>query len=81
MEYSILIEKIEDGSLPDGYYYAHIPSLELTTHGLGIDGAKKAAEDLVGLWIEEKLANSEPVPRESESYYSKIEVADAVHCA
>lgn len=58
MTYSILIEKIKDGSLPDNYYYAYIPSLELTTHGLGIDGAKEAAIDLVNLWIEEKINNN-----------------------
>jgi len=28
--------------------------LDLTTHGLGIDGAKEAAMDLIHLWIEEK---------------------------
>jgi predicted RNase H-like HicB family nuclease len=78
MIYSILIEKINDGSLPEGYYYAHIPALDLTTHGFGIENAKKAAEDLVNLWIEEKLANSEPIPCESESYFSKIEVTNAL---
>ncbi|TAL34438.1 MAG: type II toxin-antitoxin system HicB family antitoxin [Spirochaetes bacterium] len=81
MEYSILIEKIDDGSLPEGYFYAHIPALDLTTHGFGIENAKKAAEDLVNLWIEEKLANSEPIPRETESYFSKIEVSNALHGA
>jgi predicted RNase H-like HicB family nuclease len=68
MEYSVLIEKINDGSLPEGYYYAHIPALDLTTHGLGIEGAKTAAEELITIWIEEKLANAEPVPVESDSY-------------
>jgi predicted RNase H-like HicB family nuclease len=78
MEYSVLIEKINDGSLPEGYFYAHIPALDLTTHGFGIENARKAAEDLVNLWIEERLANSEPIPLESESYFSKIEVSNAV---
>ena len=81
MDYSILIEKIDDGSLPEGYYYAHIPTLDLTTHGFGIEGAKKAALDLVELWIKEKKARSEPVPSESESYFSKIEINDAVFSA
>ena len=35
-----------------GYYYAHVPSLGLTTHGLGME----AARDLLALWIEEKRA-------------------------
>ena len=74
MEYSVLIEKINDNSLPEGYYYAHIPALDLTTHGQGIEGARKAAEELIKLWIEEKIANSEPVPVETESYYSKIAI-------
>ena len=54
MTYSVIIEKITDGSLPDDYYYAHIPSLDLTTHGMGIEGAKAAAQDLIRLWIKEK---------------------------
>ena len=74
MEYSVLIEKINDGSLPDGYFYAHIPALDLTTHGMGIQGAKSAAEDFIHIWIEERLAHSEPVPIEGDSYYSKIEI-------
>ncbi len=78
MEYSVLIEKITDNSLPDGYFYAHIPALDLTTHGFGIEGAKKAAEDLVQLWIKERQANSEPIPVESESYFSKIEINNAL---
>jgi predicted RNase H-like HicB family nuclease len=81
MEYSVLIEKINDGSLPEGYYYAHIPALDLTTHGLGIEGAKTAAEELITIWIEEKLANAEPVPIESDSYYSKIEIKNALQSA
>ena len=62
MPYTILYEKMTDGSLPDGYYYAHIPVLALTTHGLGVEGAKKAAVDLLKLWIEEKMSNGEAVP-------------------
>ena len=37
-----------------GYYYAHVPSLGLTTHGLGVEGARQAAADLLRLWIAEK---------------------------
>ena len=81
MEYSVLIEKIHDNTLPDGYYYAHIPALDLTTHGMGIQGAKNAAEELIHIWIEEKMAHSELVPIESDSYYSKIEIKNAVQSA
>jgi len=54
LEPKIIYEKITDGSLPDNYFYAHIPALDLTTHGIGVEGAKSAAEDLVKLWREEK---------------------------
>jgi predicted RNase H-like HicB family nuclease len=53
MTYTVIFEKITDPGF-EGYYYAHIPSLDLTTHGEGIDGAKEAARDLVKLWIDEK---------------------------
>jgi len=57
MTYTIIYEKITDGSLPETYYYVHIPILDLTTHGLGIEGAKQAAKELVLAWIEEKNTN------------------------
>lgn len=67
MTYTVIYERITDGSLPDGYYYAHLPTLDLTTHGLGIDGAKEAAKDLLKEWILEKRANGENVPKEDDS--------------
>lgn len=57
MEYSVVFEKINENGFPAGYYYAHIPSLGLTTHGNGIEGARKAAIDLLQIWIEEKQAD------------------------
>ncbi len=78
MTYSILYEKITDGSMPDGFFYAHVPTLDLTTHGKGIDGARQAASELITLWVEEKIANNEAVPVEQESYFSKIVIDDAV---
>lgn len=78
MTYSILYERIIDPSFPSGYYYAHIPALDLTTHGQGIEGAKEAAKDLLRLWIEEKKANGEKIPVEIESFFSQIEVDDAL---
>jgi predicted RNase H-like HicB family nuclease len=53
MKYSVIYEKIVDPQFPEGYYYAHIPSLDITTHGIGIEGAREAAIDLVTLWLEE----------------------------
>jgi predicted RNase H-like HicB family nuclease len=67
MTYSVVFERIIDSSFPGGYYYAHIPALDLTTHGLGIAGAREAAHDLVTAWIEEKKANGEPVALEGEA--------------
>ncbi|MDP3684636.1 MAG: hypothetical protein Q8S01_11970 [Ignavibacteria bacterium] len=78
MTYTIIYEKITDTSLGEGYYYAHLPALDLTTHGLGIEGAKTAALDLLKIWIEEKRANGEQIIREEESFYSKIELQDAL---
>ncbi len=54
MKYGILLEKISEGEFPDGYFYAHVPTLGLTTHGEGIERALEAAKDLISLWIEEK---------------------------
>ena len=61
MNYIFIFEQIIDGSIPPGYYFAHIPAVGLTTHGLGIEGARKAAEDLLQLWIAEKAANNEKI--------------------
>jgi len=74
MKFGIVFEKIEDSSLPQGYYYVHIPALGLTTHGIGIDGAKEAAIDLIKLWIAEKKAHGETVTEPTESLYSILEI-------
>lgn len=76
MTYAILLERIEDQSFPSGYYYAHIPSLGLTTHGLGVDGAREAARDLLNLWISEKKSSGEDLPSPGEFFFSTIELAD-----
>ena len=57
MKYSVIYEKIVDPQFPEGYYYAHIPLLDLTTHGIGIEGAREAEIDLVTLWLEEEQAH------------------------
>lgn len=61
-----------------GYYYAHIPALDLTTHGLGIEGGLKAAQELVEAWVTEKRAHGETVPAERNPVIGQIEVADAL---
>ena len=59
-------------------YYAHIPTLDLTTHGQGIEGALAAARDLIEAWIAEKRAHGESVPVETKPLITQIEVPDAL---
>ena len=54
MEYSVMLDVIDEPGF-EGYYYAHIPALELTTQGKGIDGALAAAKELAEVWIAEKV--------------------------
>ena len=58
-----------------GYYYAYVPSLGLSTHGLGMQGALDAARDLVSLWIDEKRAHGETVAAQSDAVLATVEVA------
>ena len=60
MRYSLLIEPVREADFSPGYYYAHVPALDLTAHGEGIEGAKAAAKDLIRLWVEEKRTRGEP---------------------
>jgi len=55
-----------------GYFYAHIPSLDLTTHGVGIEGALKAAQELVEAWLAEKRARGETVPTETNPVIAQV---------
>jgi len=76
MNFSIVFEKVQEAGFPAGYYYAHIPSLSLTTHGLGIEGAREAAADLLKLWLAEKRANGETITAPAESLFSILELPD-----
>lgn len=77
MRYSVLIEAVNESGF-EGYYYAHVPSLDLTTHGQGIEGAIQAAQELVEAWVAEKRAHGETIPREQHSVIAHVEVADAI---
>ena len=77
MRYSVLIEAVSETGF-EGYYCAHVPSLDLTTHGQGIEGALQAAKELVEAWVAEKQAHGETVPLERQSVVAQIDVADAV---
>jgi predicted RNase H-like HicB family nuclease len=74
MRYTVVLEPTREADQP-GWFYAHIPTLGLTTHGLGIEGAMAAARDLAQLWIAERKAHGDPVPEESQGFVSQIEVA------
>ena len=76
MNYGILLERVANEGFPQGYYYAHIPSLGLTTHGMGIEGAREAARDLLVQWIAEKRANHESVPVPGELFFSTLELSE-----
>ncbi|MFN0127732.1 MAG: type II toxin-antitoxin system HicB family antitoxin [Verrucomicrobiales bacterium] len=75
MHYPVILERVPDEEEMPGHYYAHIPSLGLTTHGSGMEGALEAARDLATLWNEEKRAHGEPVPAVSEAILATVEVA------
>jgi len=77
MRYSVFLEPINEPEF-SGYYYAHIPILDLTTHGQGVDGALAAAQDLIEAWIGEKRARGESVPVETKSLVAQVEIPDAI---
>jgi len=81
MRYTVILEPTDEPEQP-GWYYAHIPALDLTTHGLGMEGALAAAKDLVGGWIAERRARGESIPPATQDLVTQIEVSDdAIHAA
>jgi predicted RNase H-like HicB family nuclease len=76
MTFSVVFERVKDTGFPDGYYYAHVPSLGLTTHGPGVEGARKAAADLLRLWLAEKRASGEEVAPSSEALFGTLEITE-----
>ncbi|MBM4255767.1 MAG: type II toxin-antitoxin system HicB family antitoxin [Deltaproteobacteria bacterium] len=77
MRYSVLLEPIQDPGF-QGYYYAHVPTLDLTTHGQGVEGTLSAARELVEAWITEKHAPGESIPSDTTALIGHIEIPDAV---
>jgi len=74
MRYSVFLEPVgEEQNLP-GFYYAYVPSLGLTTHGNGVEGAMTAVRDLIHLWVEEKREAGEIPAPERESLLATVEV-------
>jgi predicted RNase H-like HicB family nuclease len=74
MRYNVLLEPVEASENLPGFYYAHVPSLGITTHGNGVDGALAAARDLIQLWVNEKKAAGELLSPSRESLLATVEV-------
>jgi len=77
MRYSVFLEPVHEPEF-EGYYYAHVPTLDLTTHGKGVDGALAAIQELTEAWVAGKRAHGEPIPVESQSVVKHIEIPDAL---
>jgi predicted RNase H-like HicB family nuclease len=77
MRYSVILEPVRDPGF-EGYYYAHIATLDLTTHGVGVEGALAAARELAEAWLAEKRTHGEPLPTESTVLLGHIDLPDAV---
>jgi predicted RNase H-like HicB family nuclease len=81
MRYTVILEPTNEADKP-GWYYAHIPDLDLTTHGFGLERAMDAARDLVTGWIAELRSNGKEVPVETQGFVTQIEIPDnAIHAA
>jgi len=76
--YSILFKEIREPGFPDGWYNAIVPTLNLTTHGEGLEGARKAVTELLQGWLAEKRANGEEMLPETAVSFTQIEIPDAV---
>lgn len=74
MRYSVLVEPVEESENMPGYFYAHVPSLGITTHGQGVESALEAARDLIHLWVDEKRAAGENPTSPRESLLATVEV-------
>ncbi|MBP1779670.1 MAG: hypothetical protein H6Q86_5681 [candidate division NC10 bacterium] len=77
MRYAVLLEPVEEPGF-EGCYYAHIPALDLTTHGIGVDGALLAARDLAEAWVAERRGHGESVPAETTALLGHIELPEAL---
>jgi len=74
MRDSVPVEPVDPADNLPGFYYAHVPSLGLTTHGEGVEGALAAARDLLHLWVDEKRAAGENPTPARESLLATVEV-------
>ena len=70
MRYSVILKPAKEPE-NSGWYYAHIPALDLTARGFGLEGAMKAARDLVTGWIAEVRSSGEEIPPEKQGFVSR----------
>lgn len=78
MRYTVFLEPTAEADQP-GWYYARIPALDLTTHGLGVDGALATARDLADLWLQELADQGVAPPRDTTALIGHVEAGvDAV---
>ena len=81
MRYTVILEATNEPDRPD-WFYAHIPALDLTTHGLGLEGAMEAARDLAAGWVAELRSTGKEIPVETQGFVGGVEIPDdAVHAA
>lgn len=64
MSVTVEFQPSNEPGFPSGYFLAHMPALGLTTHGLGVNGARVAASDLIELWLAESDTNATPEARQ-----------------
>jgi predicted RNase H-like HicB family nuclease len=76
--YSVAFEKINDPGFPASWYYAIVPTLNLTTHGKGLEEIRQAVAELPDLWFAEIQAHGEDIPQESGVFFTQVEFPDAL---
>lgn len=81
LRYSVVLTPVRDDPGFEGWYYAYLPALDVTTHGEGVEGALAAARDAAEAWVEARREHGEPVPKGDDSLLTQIEIGDALHAA
>ena len=76
MKLALVFEPVTDPNFPPNYFYAHLPTLGLTTHGEGISGARASAEDLAKLWLAEKSANGEAIESSQDCLFGTLDISE-----
>jgi len=72
MRYNVLVAPVEELENMPGCYYAHVPSLGITTHWHGVESALAAARDLIRLWMDENRAAGESAAPARESLLASL---------